>query len=301
VRRTAVPLLLPLLLVGCGGGSTSEGTQAGGGTLRAVLARPGPEIALIQGTSDYAAGPVRVSFLVIRSNGQAVSSPNAKVWVGTRLDGPVLATAEATLEPIGVPGVSAPASGDVTKIYVVKLQLPRPGKYTLVAQPAGEQLQGVANLDVRKHTQAPGVGDRAIASRTPTIASTHGNLAALTTAKPPDVALLRYSVADSLAAHKPFVLVFATPKFCTSRTCGPIVDVVEAVQKRSAARGLRFIHVEIYKDLNPGAGFNRWVREWRLPTEPFIFLVGSDGLIKARFEGSVSVEELADAVKATLS
>jgi hypothetical protein len=41
----------------------------------------------------------------------------------------------------------------------------------------------------------------------------------------PGVSLLRHSVADSLAAHKPFVLVFATAKFCESPTCGPVVDV----------------------------------------------------------------------------
>ena len=76
----------------------------------------------------------------------------------------------------------------------------------------------------------------------------------MTTATPPDRSLLRYSVADSLAAHVPFVLVFATPKFCTSRTCGPVVDVVEAVQKRFAGRGIRFIHVEIYQDNNPAMG-----------------------------------------------
>jgi hypothetical protein len=38
------------------------------------------------------------------------------------------------------------------------------------------------------------------------------------------------------------------------------------------------------------------VKEWRLPSEPFLFLVGSDGLMKARFEGAVSVADLAAAV-----
>jgi hypothetical protein len=153
---------------------------------------------------------------------------------------------------------------------------------------------------VAAHPQAPAVGDRAIPSRTPTLASTDGDLTALTTATPPDRSLLEYSVADSLKAHVPFVLVFATPKFCTSRTCGPVVDVVEAVQRRFASRGIRFIHVEIYADNNPAQGENQWVRQWRLPTEPWVFLVGRDGRIKARFEASVSVAELTAAVRATL-
>ena len=131
-----------------------------------------------------------------------------------------------------------------------------------------------------RRPQAPAVGDRAVPSRTPTLASAHGDAALVTTASPPDRSLLRYSVAESLAAHAPFVLVFATPKYCQSRTCGPVVDVAQAVQKRFAGTGVRFIHVEIYQDNNPAQGFNRWVKEWRLPSEPFVFLVGRDGRIK---------------------
>ena len=74
----------------------------------------------------------------------------------------------------------------------------------------------------------PEVGEKAYPSRTPTLASTHGRVAQLTTRVPPDRALLRYSVRDSLAAHVPFVLTFATPRWCSSRTCGPVVDVVDA-------------------------------------------------------------------------
>jgi hypothetical protein len=159
----------------------------------------------------------------------------------------------------------------------------------------------VLPLTVRSHPQAPAVGSKAIPSKTPTIASTHGNLKALTTRTPPDTRLLEYSVAGSLAAHKRFVLVFATPKFCQSRTCGPVVDVVDAVRKQFTGSGIRFIHVEVFKDNNPGLGYNKWFKEWHLPSEPWIFLVGSDGRIKARFEGSVSVEELAASVRQHLS
>jgi hypothetical protein len=45
---------------------------------------------------------------------------------------------------------------------------------------------------------------------------------------------------------------------------------------------------------------NRWVREWHLPSEPWTFLVGRDGRIKGKFDGSVSVRELEHAVRADL-
>src|SRR5205823_1882744 len=130
--------------------------------------------------------------------------------------------------PIGVPGESEAASLDVTKIYVAHFAVPRRGIYTVVTETLGAKpVQAELHIQVRKRPQAPAVGSKAIASDTPTIASTHGNFAKLTTRTPPDKAMLRYSVAASLAAHKPFVLVFATPKFCTSRTCGPVVDVAK--------------------------------------------------------------------------
>jgi hypothetical protein len=297
-----VPFVLAgatLSVAACGGGGKS-GAGPAKGTLDAILARPGPDVALAQGTSDYAVGQVRVTFLVIDSRAKPVLRSRARVWVGRSLGSPPLLSTEAPLEPIGIPGKSEAASGGVTQIYVARFRLAQPGTYAIVAEPEGAAIQGVANLKVGQRPQAPAVGDRAIPSRTPTLGSTEGDLAALTTKSPPDRSLLHYSVADSLKAHAPFVLVFATPKFCTSRTCGPVVDVAEAVQRRFARSGLRFIHVEIYADNDPAQGFNRWVKEWRLPSEPFVFLVGRDGRIKARFEGSVSVAELASAVRAKL-
>ena len=63
---------------------------------------------------------------------------------------------------------------------------------------------------------------------------------------------------------------------------------------------MRFIHVEVYEGNDPANGFNRWMQEWKLPTEPWTFLVDRNGTIVDRFEGTVSVIELEDAVRAKL-
>jgi hypothetical protein len=39
------------------------------------------------------------------------------------------------------------------------------------------------------------------------------------------------------------------------------------------------------------------MRQWGLSTEPWVFLVGADGHVKAKFEGSVSEAELSAAVR----
>jgi hypothetical protein len=293
-----VLLALALGAAGCGSSHHSSSHAASSsGSVAAVIARRGADVALIPGNGDFAPGPIRYSFLVVRSNGRVVERPQARVWVARSQRGRPVARTTARLEAVGVPGVSDAAVGDVTRIYVARFRVRTPGRYVVVTEPiGGKPIQGVGTIVVNRHSASPAVGTRAPASRTPTLASTGGNVRALTTREPPDRPLLRYSVAQSLAEHTPFVLVFATPKFCTSRTCGPVVDVVEDVARRFAPR-VRFIHVEVFRNNDPAAGYNRWMRQWHLVSEPWIFLVGADGRIKAKFEGSVSVGELTAAVR----
>jgi hypothetical protein len=167
-----------------------------------------------------------------------------------------------------------------------------------VTEPDNARIQAVSVFDVRSNLPVPAVGEKAPDSATPTLRT--APVSALTTAQPPDLSLLRHSVAGSLAAHRPFVVTFATPKFCTSRVCGPVVDVVQAVGRRFSSRGVRFIHVEVYQGNDPSKGYNRWMRQWGLTSEPWVFLVGRDGRIKAEFEGSVSQAELASAIRTKL-
>ena len=286
MRRALAALLAVLVLGGCGSSSKPKASGSPPGSLDALWHASGESVGLISGTSDYAVGDVRVSFLVVRRNARQVVAPRALVHVARSLSARPFERTWATLEHTGP-----------NPVFVAHLTIRRPGRYWIVAAPTGSRVRGLGTLDVRAASQSPAIGAKAPPSRTPTIASTRGDFAELTTRKPPDKGLLRYSVAGSLAERKPFVVVFATPKFCTSRTCGPVVDVVDAVRKRFARTDIRFIHVEVYEGNNPALGPNRWVREWRLAHEPWTFLVGRDGRIKASFAGSVSVGELAAAVR----
>ena len=302
----ALTVMWCLVLVGCGGSAKDQAetaTEPGGGqTLEELWREPGDDVAVVPGTANHEPGDdVRVSFLVTDADGHVVTLPTAKVWVAEGLQERPFVETNAKLERIGVPGE---AEADATHIYVAHLRLVRPGKYWMLAEPEGgpsdAKVQALGNVLVQKQDPAPDVGDPAKASENPTLASTGGDTAALTTRTPPDELLLHYSVADSIAAHVPFVVTFATPKFCSSRTCGPVVDVVDEVAKRFEGENVRFIHIEVYTDNDPAKGFNEWMHEWNLPTEPWTYLVGADGKIVDRFEGTVSVNELETAVREKL-
>ncbi len=282
-----------LLAAGCGGGGAGEGASSSGddATLETLWRGTDENVGATAASSDFQAGTNRVSFLVIDKHGRPIVRPTARVWIARGLKEQPYAETTARYEPIGVPGSDTADTGGV---YVTHLKTPTAGTYWYLAQPVGgPSISALGNVVVQKHSDAPAVGDRAIPSKTPTLASTNDDLEQLTTARHPDRALYESSVASALAAHAPFVLTFATPLFCQSRICGPVVDVVSAAQRKEPAKSpVRFIHVEIYKDNDPANGFNQWVEQWRLPTEPFTFVVDRKGVIRTKLEGAFSLGEL---------
>ena len=91
------------------------------------------------------------------------------------------------------------------------------------------------------------------------------------------------------------MLLFATPALCQSRTCGPVVDIAEQVRAENG-KGVTFIQQEIYQDNDANKPVRPQVATWRLPTEPWAFVIDRQGKVTARFEGVFSTGELARAV-----
>lgn len=173
------------------------------------------------------------------------------------------------------------------------------GAEFIVAAQGGRapKVQGLA-FQVEADTKVPRVGDRVPPSRNLTVADVN-SVEEICTRDPPDN-MHELSVAQALERRKPFVVVFATPMYCVARICGPVTDTVAELQDRYGDR-MNFIHIEPW-DLTVARGEGRLVqtdisREWNLPTEPWIFVVNSDGRVTARFEGLVSGEEVEDAFR----
>jgi hypothetical protein len=92
----------------------------------------------------------------------------------------------------------------------------------------------------------------------------------------------------------PTVIVFATPAWCESRTCGPLLDQVGELS--SDYPDLNFVHVEIYEDTQVDSVDDLVavpaVTEWGIPSEPWVFVTDGDGTVTATFEGVASDAEL---------
>jgi hypothetical protein len=165
-------------------------------------------------------------------------------------------------------------------------------------------------FSVREKTTTPAIGADAPPSATLT-ATDSAALVAISTDTDPDPAFYAISVKDAIAAGKPFVVVFATPLFCTSGVCGPALDLVKQVAPDYAGR-VNFIHVEPYiLEVSDGrtqpvldvTGYPKSVRaavEWGLPSEPWVFVVDAHGKVAAKFEGMAYPDELTAALDAVL-
>jgi hypothetical protein len=129
------------------------------------------------------------------------------------------------------------------------------------------------------------------------VASDVNDLRRIDSSEPPDPRLHQTRIADAIAQGRPQVIVFATPKHCTSRVCGPVVDVVRTLIPIYGHR-VTFIHQEIWSTASQT--FTPTVEEWNLRSEPWIFVVDAQGVVRARFEGVTTRRELEEALTTML-
>ena len=139
--------------------------------------------------------------------------------------------------------------------------------------------------------QTPEIGQIPPAVQTPTIADVD-HLSGITTDSNPEQKFYELSIGAALEAGRPAVIVFATPKFCTSQVCGPTLSIVKDVAEDFPQ--VNFIHVEPYdldevpERLDPVPA----ATAWGLPTEPWVFVTDAQGRLAAKYEGSVAPQEL---------
>jgi hypothetical protein len=184
-----------------------------------------------------------------------------------------------------------------TVVYTTHVDFPRNGEWRIAAliEHEGELTTSLLpSAVVGAFERVPQVGEKAPLIHTPTRADAKGDLSKITTRIPPDTQN-EVDYADVLG-RKPIVLLFATPQFCQSRVCGPVVDVAEQV-KQAYGKRAAFIHMEIYNDNDPSKNVRPQVRAFHLPSEPWLFAIGADGRIEAEIDGAFGVQELTHVVE----
>ena len=261
----------------------------------------GPEMGLAG--SVYRAGEEnRVAFGVIDSNAGFLYGKTA-LYIAKTPDspakGPFPAPADVLITEAPYRSQQAATEADpFAAVYATHVKLGKPGTYSIMAVTLvdGKPTAAPGQLKVIDPSQdkIPAVGDMAPKVATDTVASAGGDVESIDTRRPTSD-MHDKSFAD-LVGKEPVALLFATPQLCQSRVCGPVVD--EALQlKASYGRQIHFIHQEVYAGNDPNKGLRKPLQEFHLQSEPWLFVVGKDGRITDRLEGSFGLNAFEQAIK----
>ncbi|MCI0438348.1 MAG: hypothetical protein L0177_04370 [Chloroflexi bacterium] len=291
IASAALALAALIVLAACGGDSETPAQ-----TVEETLA-------MAPASSDLSVGENRVVFALLGDEGP-VRDAEADVQVSTFFlssgarEGPI-ETAPATFRqwPSGPGGV-----------YVTRLSFDRAGTWGLAAivrRADGSAEAASISLQVKERSDTPALGSPAPRSDSKT-ARDVTSLDQLTTDTSPDPDMYAMSIAEALDARKPLMVTFSTPAFCQTATCGPQLDVVKQLKDEYREQA-SFIHVEVYDNPHEIQGdlanavVSPTIAEWGLPSEPWTFIVGADGLIKAKFEAFTTADELEEALSEVLA
>ena len=328
------PLLLVALalLAGCGGGSDAKdpaaqvpaegGVRAKVRSAQAVTAADFPatdgrtlqEVANAAGTagpelgmasSVFTVGENRVAFGIIDDQSGFVYGKTA-LYVAPGPDQPAQGPYPAPADVLVTQGryrskQAATEADPFAAVYAAQVPFKKPGDYSILAvTQTGDKTvaaPGQVKVIAGRKDRIPGVGDPAPKVETDTLGSARGDVASIDTRVPPSDMHAK-SFAD-VVGKKPVALLFATPQLCQSRVCGPVVDVALQMKAKYGDR-VEFIHQEVYKDNDPNKGLREPLEQFNLPTEPWLFVVGKDGRITARLEGSFGLSAFDKALNSAL-
>ena len=255
----------------------------------ATVVESGPSaLSVALGSNDFGVGNPRVPFVLFIGS-QTVANAQSVALVAFDLS-----------SGTPVPGWSgnAVAYNDYDVPYwVVYPSLPHAGYWGLgavVTLADGTKSQAQFTLQAAATPSAPNIGDTPPASQNRTLSS-EPDLSKLTSDTMPEPGLYQLTVAQALASGKPTVVTFATPAYCTSHLCAPVVNSVKTVYHLLKDQ-VNFIHIEVYKSFNPLVYADE-MDQWHLQSEPWTFVIGADGKVTGRFGGPLSPRELQQALQ----
>jgi hypothetical protein len=331
LSRAAFVIFVALVAAACGGTTTTAspppasassppaapGTTTPGSSAQACATAPDPGTPAGWGTPTTA--PTVVPYLVNNAN-EMTCGTNRLLFLllDPKTNAPIAdpkRTVKVAFYDLARDATKPTSTVDTTFVwaienqrgnYIANVDFPEAGVWGAeVTTTSGTPAQKIRmTFNVAASSPVLRVGDRAPSTKTPTATDAAG-IAKISTDTKPDPALYRTSADEALAKHEPFLIAFATPKFCASQQCGPTLDRLKPFVSKYP--GVAFIHVEPYKlELQDGqlqpvlSGGNLTptdvVNQWGLLTEPWVFVVDRDGIIRASFELIFSDQELSAAL-----
>lgn len=308
----AAVILFALTAAACGGdsgsdpatGATVEPATASefpapdGRTLEQIAAEEGEEseLVVLPTGQDFEPGVNRFGFGVFTLGNEQVSDAEVAIYAA-RPDGKAVGPFPASIHDLVTDAAfqseSTSTDPDAAKtVYTADVEFEGKGEWRLLALVHGEDGElGYTTIPsaVVGRGSVPDEGEKAPVVSTPTAEDVGGDLTKIDTRQPPST-MHDVDFADAVGSE-PVVLLFATPALCTSRVCGPVVDIAEQV-KSERPDDAAYIHMEIYENNSFDDGLREQVKAFNLQTEPWLFVVDEHGKVSTAIEGAFSATEL---------
>ena len=254
-----------------------------------------------EGLHVVSGGTIDLSFSYLGTDGSGDPRPGPST--GARYI-PVPGTAPAGDSP----GIVTGARG-VYQAEDIVFDSPGVWRVTVSADVAGVRQQMETSFPVTDASPIPAPGDRALRTENLTIDSKGADPCAIDSmacagGRIPDPELHRWTIADAIEQGRPALVLFGTPAYCTSQMCGPEVQELQRLASEYPDRAV-YIHVELWKDFRPDDNVqvvNRAAADWLLRdqdmTDPWLYLIGADGVIIDRWGSLFDPDEVATELEA---
>ncbi len=281
-------------------GCTTSGETASGAAI-------GPQLVpLFNPNRVIAAGiPQRLPFGLV-DNGLTLTGDGAPVPARLLLDGQVIDTTEVLGRVVAhdhPEGTEEHQHSGLLRYYALRTTLPEPGIFDVeldingVTASAPIQAFDASEISVL----LPGAAFPSIA--TPTVDDPSG-VDALCTQPGGPCPFHTRSVAEILSAGEPMAVLVATPAFCSTAYCGPVLNTL--IEGAPGAPTIAMVHLEPYANAravsgdleSPDLRLAPSLAVLGLTYEPVLFLVDRTGVLVDRIDNVFDLTELEPALAA---
>jgi hypothetical protein len=282
------------LLAACGGGSSGSSASTSSSADTTSSSAGGYELIGFFASDGLAPGiPQRLTYGIADGEGTLVTTSPVPSLDFTITDD----SGKALGLPITVP---AHQDGVPRPYFPVVFTPPAAGVYHVKATIQGKAID--RPVQIPASTLTPSVGQAMVPFATPTTADPKG-VELLCTQSPP-CPLHDITLTDALNAHTPVAFLIATPAFCQTAICGPVLDVLLAAQ--SEFPQVKMLHSEVYPTTaaaqpGPNQELVPVVNVYGLTFEPVLFLARPDGTIASRLDTVFDRTELRTALQQLVS
>ncbi len=233
-----------------------------------------------------AAAPSRLPYTLVDAEGIPFDTIDGALDFTILLDG----------EQMGDVLTVEPHADGVPRPYLpLMVTFPQPGLYDVETSYQGSELRSQIQIFPAADVDQPIVGTMLPPANTPTPGQTFEVDPICTLA--PQCPFHQVDLTAALGTGKPVVVLLATPAYCQTSACGPILDLL--IDEAGARDDLTVIHAEVYQDPKgvkdlAMATLAPLPLTYQMGWEPSLFVTDASNLIVARGDIVVDRTEMAE-------